>query len=1009
MNISKFSIDNKQFTIAVFLMMLVWGVFTLMKMPKSEDPFFGVPSFGIVTVYPGTNPKDMEKLVVEHIEKSISELEDIEKISTKVSDGLAVTMVYFDQSCDEDKKYDEVIRQVNITRSKLPSNIAALEIFKASTTDVNILQYALVGKNIPYNRLRDEADKFEKAISKVKGIKKTEIHASPLKQLHIDLDINRMALRGITLNQVIGAVQSDNANIPGGFADIGSQRLSILTTGSYSNLDEIKKTIVASSNGTITYLSDIADVSWGVEELTYTGRLNGERSVFISANQKTNTNIFDVVEGVEKEANEYKLTLPAGMRLEKIFDQSESVDERLSHLYRDFLIAILLVMLTLLPLGSRASLIVMFAIPISLMIGVVFLNLSGMSMNQLSIVGFIVALGLLVDDSIIVVENIVRFIRSGFKKSIAVVDATNQLSIAILGVTAVIILSFLPLVTMEGAIGDFFRSFPLAVIFTVGGSLVVSLCLTPLLSNIILKDEMTEHGNKFTKLVNDLNENWFQKVLKICLKNPKVTIAVTIVLSGLGFFLISVIGVTGFPTAEKPQFFVNIKLPSGSSLSATDSISNQIRNELLKYENVVFAAENIGKGNPRIYYNLLQKQQKANFAQIYVELKEYDQKETPLFYEELRKKFSNLPGINVEIKEFIQGTPVDSPIEFFVIGNDIDTLESLAQKVEDIINTVPGAIDVDNPLKEKKSDIQIAINKDKAAIYGVLESEIDKTVRMAFAGLHIGEFVDENGDSYKILLSQNNSNTSNTLEKLDNVYVSSLINQPVLLKNIVDIKFKKSPSSLEHRNRSRSVTLSAGVAHGYLAEDITNTMLDKINKLHLPSGYRIEVGGEKNERSNNFSSVGSALFIALFGIIAILILQFKTVKGVLIVASAIPLGIFGSVIALWILGYTFSISAFVGIITLIGLEVKNTIISVDFTNQMRAKGHTIDEAIQLARKERFLPILLTTLTAVCGLIPLIMENSLFYSPLATVIVGGLISSFFLTRFLEPVLYKLLIK
>jgi multidrug efflux pump subunit AcrB len=1009
MNLPKFSVENKQFIIAVFLMVLLFGIYTLIIMPKSEDPFFEIPTYGIVTIYPGANPADIEKLVVEPLEKSINELEDIDKITTKVSDGLAVTTAFFNQDVDEDEKYNEVIRQVNITRAELPENIAGIEIFQASTSHVNILQYALVGKDVSYDILHGEADRFEKEISKVKGIKKTEIHASPLKELHIDINLNRMASRGIILTQVMQAIQSDNANIPGGYADIGDHRLNIVTTGSYSSLDDIRKTIVSSSNGTITYLSDIADVSWGIEKLAHIGRLNGKRTIFISASQQSNTNIFDVVNAADKKTEEFKAALPAGIELEKIFDQSESVDERLSHLYRDFIIAIILVLLTLLPLGSRASLIVMFAIPTSLMVGVVFLNISGMSMNQLSIVGFIVALGLLVDDSIIVVENIVRFIRSGLKKEESAVTATNQLSIAILGVTAVIILSFLPLVTMEGAIGKFFRSFPLAVIFTIAGSLIVSLSLTPLLSKIILKEDMPAHGNIFTRLVNDLNENWFQKILKACLNFPRLTVGIAAVVSVIGFILIPVIGVTGFPPAEKSQFFINITLPIGSSLSAADSVSGKIKNELDKFSNVEYVAENIGKGNPRIYYNLLQSQQKTNFAQLFVKLKEYNQEAAPLFYQELRNRFSKYPGVKVEIKEFIQGTPVDNPIEFFVTGNDTDILDSLAGKIEGIMKSEQGAIDVDNPLKEKKSDIEIVVNKDRAAIYGISEFEIDRTVRMVFAGLTPGDYIDDKGDSYKILVSQNDNGINEILEKFDYVYVASAAGKPVLLKSITDIKFKKSQSSLEHRNRSRCVTLSAGVAHGYLAERVTDNILEKLNKISLSPGYHIEVGGEKQERTKNFNSIGGALFIALFGIIAILILEFKTIKGVFIVGSAIPLGIFGAVIALSIMGYTFSITAFIGIITLIGLEVKNTIISVDFTNQMRAKGHSIDEAIQLARRERFMPILLTTLTAVCGLIPLIMENSQFYSPLAAVIVGGLISSFFLTRFLEPVLYKLLMK
>lgn len=1007
MNIPKFFIKHWQFTICIFLLVIFWGVKSFMEMAKTEDPLFPVPTYQVLAIYPGASPEDIEQLVAKPLESVIGSLEDIDKIETTMNNGIAVMVVHFLQDADVDKKYDEVIREVNNLRDDLPDGVSDVNVIQGSTSNVNIVQYALVAPDKSYREIQQFADKVKSAIESAKGVSEAKINAMPLQEIHVKPDIHKMASFNITLSQLSNAIQSEATRIPGGSLDMGSNSYNITTIGNYETVEAIENTIIKSDSGQQVKLKDFALVDLGYEDPVYYARYNGEKAVFIAANQLENTNIFNVNEAIEKELQPF-YKADNGIQLIKIFDQSKSVSHRLDGLYRDFILAILLVLITLLPLGVRASYVVMFSIPTSIFIGITLLYLTGFSLNQFSIVGLVIALGLLVDDSIIVVENIVAKLRKGEPKTDAAVNGTNQLLSAIISVTICILLSFLPIMILDGNTGDFIRSLPMAVVYTVLGSFFVSIALTPLVSKWFLKDKIGD--NRFYRWVMKLNEGPFLTVLHKCLKYPKTTliIAFCLVLTGLG--LIKVIGTSFFPTAEKPQFFVNVTLPLEKNIEATDSVVQMVESQLKKYPIITSVATNIGKGNPKIYYNLGQQSQKANTAQLFCQVGEYQKDEFNDLMISLRKDFHNYPEADIEVKEFIQGPPINNPIEIKIEGDNLDTLKTLAANVERYMNDIPGIMYVNNPLKETKKELKIDVNKNKAAALGVPFSEISKTVRMMFNGIPSGEVLGTEGIDYNPqIVIKANQDMVKDFSILDDVYVASLSGNMVPLSAICTWHFENSVPVIQHLNRQRSVTVTASVKDGYLTGNVNNDLVKQLKNMDWPNQYTYSVGGEQEKKQESFQGLATTMVIAMFAIVAVLILAFHGFKGTIIVASAIPLGMFGSVVALWLGGYTFSFTAFIGLVTLIGLEVKNTIIIVDFTNQMRKAGHGIDEAIELAREERFTPIFLTTLTAVFALIPLVLERSEFFSPLALVLIGGLLSSLFLTRFVEPVLYKLLMK
>ncbi len=655
MKIAEFSVKNYQFTLIIFVLLLVLGLNALFNMPRGEDPETVAPSYFIIFIYPGTSPSDMEKLVIDPAEKRFNELDDIKRISSNVNDGLATIRVDYKHDADEDEKYQEIVREVNALRGELPQDIYDIKIQKFSSTDVSILQLALLSETASYKELETSVEKLEDELEKIKSLKKIETHGYPEQQVRVSLNLEKMAHQHIPVNVVIGALQSENVNIPGGSVQLNTRKFNVKTSGEYTDINEIKNTIVYSGNGKIVYLKDVADVENNFQEESHLVRLNGYRGVLLTAAQKEGQNIFKVSDQINPVLEKFEKELPKNIKLVKNFDQSISVSKRLTRFSKDFLIAILLVAITLLPLGTRAALVVMISIPLSIFTGLFLLNFAGFSINQLSIVGLIVALGILVDDSIVVIENIERYLRAGKSKQEASIEATKQIGLAVVGCTATLILSFLPIVFLPETAGDFIRSLPMAVIFTVLASLFVSLTIVPFLSSRLLKTHSSPEGNIFLRALKKIISGTYSKVLHRALAHPVITLLVSLVLFLGSLALFPIVGFSLFPKSEKPQFLINVEMPNGTALQETDRVARYVESEIKKESDVTYYTTNVGKGNPRIYYNVVARAESTNFAQFFVQLNDLRPEEKTKLIDKLRAKFILYPNAKIEVKDFEQG------------------------------------------------------------------------------------------------------------------------------------------------------------------------------------------------------------------------------------------------------------------------------------------------------------------------------------------------------------------
>jgi len=1008
MKISDYAVKNSQFTLVIFLMIIVLGVTTVLNMSRSEDPEMHAPMFNVIVVYPGTSPRDIEDRVVNPLEKTISGLDDIKRLRSSISNGVAVIRVEYKYSSNVDSKYQEVVREVNSKRAELPADIYSIEIQKQQPSDVNILQVALISENAASQRMQYYAEKLQDELEKVTALKKVSIFGVPGQQVRIELDLEKVAQMNLPLTTITNSLKNEMASIPGGAIDASRQTFNVIIN-EYRSLDAVKNTIVYSAGGKNVFLKNIAKVYYGYEEEKHITRLNGHRSVFVTAAQKEGENISKTQKEYQPVLDRFKKTLPANIDLVQNFDQADNVNRRLSGLGTDFIIAILLVAVTLLPLGLRPAIIVMISIPLSLAIGIVLLQLFGFNLNQLSIVGLVVALGLLVDDSIVVVENIERWMLEGHGRLEATLKATKQIGLAVVGCTITLIIAFMPLVFLPEGSGDFIRSLPLAVIFCVMASMLVSLTIIPFLSSRLLKSHTgNPEGNFLMRGLKKLIHGSYAKLLEKALQRPFLTISIAVLLFAGSVFLFKVIGFSLFPASEKPQFLVNIITPNQSNLPYTDTVARATEKQLAQQPEVKYYSTNVGKGNPRIYYNVIPENDRSDFSQLFVQLHDDTPPDEKLkLIQKLQHQWAHYPDAKIEVKNFEQGPPVIAPIEVRLFGDNLDTLRSLSARVEQLLHQVPGSMYVNNPVSLLKSDIRVVVNKEKAQILGVSALSVDQMARLAITGLNMGTFYNnDNKNGYTVLLTRTKDGRPN-MDAFRNLYVNNAQGKSLPVNQVADLQLEASPAVINHQEKKRVVSVQANVQEGYLVSRVIDDVVLKMNGLKLPAGYSYEMGGEVESRNNSFGGFMSIILVTVFLFIAVLILLFKTFKSTLIVLSVIPLGVVGAAVALWLTGNSLSFVAIIGLIALAGIEVKNTILLVDFTNQLRRQGKGLQEAIREAGEIRFLPIVLTSLTAIGGLTPIAISTNPLVAPLAIVLIGGLISSTLLSRIVTPIIYELI--
>lgn len=1008
MHIAEVAIRRWQLTLVLFALLSALGFSAFQEVPRAVDPHFSMPVVSIVALQPGADPAEIEQTITKPIEELIQGLEDVQNVASTSTDGSAVIRAEFDWSGDPDQYFNDTVREVTAIRSQLPSDLQRLTFEKIRTTNTSILQIALLSDSASWYRMEKYARDISEALGRYKEVRQTEIYGLPQPEISVAIDAGRLATLRVPASAVADAIRLGGADVPAGAVTSGTRRFNVEAGGAYRDLETIRNLPLRSNDGTLLRVGDIAEIKYGAAEQRVKVSHNGKRAIWITANQKQGTDATKLRNLLVEELALQQKLLPPDIKAIVQFDQSRDITKRLKELARDFGIALFLVLFTLLPLGWRASIIVMISIPLSIASGLLAISAMGFNLSQLVVAGFILSLGLLVDDSIVVVENIARHLRMGKSRDEAAIDGTKEITMAVMGSTGVLVFAFFPLFFLPEGAGKFTQSFIATIVATITASMLVSLTIVPFLASRILSRDEEEGGNALLRWLMGKIDRFYHPMLHWALDRPRRTVWGALAVTCAAFFLVPVLGFSLFPNADTSYFRVTVEAEQGSSIEETGRIVRQVSEVLKSEPAITVRAENVGAYNPPVFYNVFQRGENPTHGEVLAIMDEWEGAQSRAMVDRLRQKLDLIPGARIKIVLFQNGAPINAPVEFRVYGPEQEELRNIAAKMEQILRDTPGARDVNNPVAFDRVDLDVRIDDAKAALLDVPSGAPRRAIRLALSGERSGTFRDSEGDSYPVVVRLPLAETQ-PVSALESIYVSNRSGQSVQLSEISRPILESTPAAIYRYNLERNISITAQISDGAVVSKVNRDAQQKMDSIPIKPGYSIEIGGEAEKINDTFAGFGPIVMIAMFSIFAILVAEFGRFKEALVVAGVVPLGTFGGLIALLITGNNLSFLAVIGFIALVGIEIKNSILLVDFTSQLRERGMALREAIEKAGEVRFLPVLLTSVTAIGGLMPLALFGGSLYGPLAIVLIGGLISSTLLSRIVTPAMYLLVVR
>jgi multidrug efflux pump subunit AcrB len=1017
MNFVQASLKYKQVTLSVLFLVFAAGIYSLFNMPRREDPKITIPAALVMAYYPGANSSQVEEQVTKKLEEYLFQYEEVRKEKTYsiTMDGMVEIHVWLNDNVRKpDIFWSKLKHQLLVVKAvDLPQGVLG-PVVNSDFGDCEALIVGVESRNASLAELKEYTKKLEANLRTIPAASKIKRIGEQQEQITVSYNSSRLAQYNISLQQIVKVLQLQNAIGPTGDIKSGNLNTPLYTGGYFQTENDIRNQVVgASKNGAIIRLGDIAAISRNYAEPTSKITVNGNPAIILNVQMHEGNNIVKFGKEVTRKLDEVSRQLPGNVKLTIIANQPQLVNKNVSQFLREFLLAILAVILVvflMLPMSIAA--VAATAIPVTISITFALLNMIGIELHQVSLATLIVVLGMVVDDAIVIADNYVTLLDKGLDRWTAAWRSATDLVVPVLTATITIIAAFVPMVILTGVIGEFIFALPITVAVALSSSFIVAMLLTPMLCYLFIKKGLHEDNEekaavKKRKTILDRMQSGYNKSIDWCAGNPGITIAgslVTVVLAGLLF-------VTGvrhkfFPAAERNQFIVELRMPTATKLEKTEEAILRIENLIKVDRRVINYATFIGRSAPRFYYNYSPEAPSGNFAQILINTT--SARATESLYNELSKSVASLiPEGMPQVKLMQQGQPLNAPVEVRITGDDIVQLKLLGAQVQDIIRNTRGSDLVRSDFKEDYFGYSIQL-KDEASRLGFTASTISQTVYTGFAGLPVSRIY-EGSNAVDILLKLD-SNSRQDIHDLENMYLESPVTGArIPLRQVAEIKPRWNTGRIMHRAGMRTLTIESETGDGVLASELLRDIRPKIASLQIPAGYRIDYGGEHANKTEVFGVMATALVISLILIFLVLLFQFRNMKEIGLVMITIPLSLFGAIFGLVITGNDFGFTAFVGLISLSGIVVRNAIILIDHANELIENGMDIRTAAIEAGKRRLRPIFLTAMAAAIGVWPMILSGSPLWSPLASVIAFGVVWAMLISTLAIPVLYLSVIK
>ncbi len=1014
MSLYSTSVKRPITTFVIFLAVMALGLFSLRQMPIDLYPEIDPPFISVFTTYPGANAADIETNVTRPLENNLSTVTNLRNITSTSRDNVSSVLLEFEYETNLDEATNEVRDVIGRIANFLPEDVDQPVVFKFSSAMIPVMMISATAQE-SYPALGKIIDDLViNPLNRIDGVGTVAVFGEPVREIQVNVDPRRLEAMNMTVEQLGGILAAENITLPAGNIKMGEIDYPIRFTGEFEQSDRIRNIVIGNINGNPVYISDVAEVRDTLKDLTIEERMDRERGLRFMIQKQSGANTVQIANEVNRQLPDIQKNLPPDVRLEKVFDTSEFIVNSINNLTNVlYYAAFFVILVVLFFLGRwRATFIIILTIPVSLITAFIYLYLTGNSLNFISLSSLTIAMGMVVDDAIVVLENVTRHIEKGSTPKQASVFGTREVGLAVVASTLTVVAVFLPMTMIGGLMGIFFRQLGWIVSITVTVSTLAALSLTPMLTSQFLRFSGTTRkglGPKTSTFIDGaLNalDSAYERLLGLALRNKWKVVVVSVALFFSSLLLIPAIGTGFFPEADESRLDVDIQLPTGLRLEETVAVSERIQDVIeANYPEIDMISTSSGSTAGGMFGGA---QRGSHTIQFVMRLLPPAERERTIWdvAEAMREDIAQFPEI-VRYTVSTMGMGFGGrPVEIEIFGNDIDNTSLVAAELQDRMARISGLRDISVSRGDERPELRIVPDQEKMAMLGITTASAAQAVRNRVEGLTATRFR-EDGDEYDVVV-RHREPYRNTIADIENITVRNAMGQLVRIKDFAQVEELYSPPNIERKNRVRYLRVSADLFGRSLGE-VTADIRVALEEMDMPAGVDYAFGGQIQEQQEAFADILLLLLLSIFLVYVVMAAQFESFRMPLIIMLAVPFAFTGVLLALFILGQELNVISMIGSVILVGIVVKNGIVLVDYTNLMAARGLSVVNAVKTAGKLRLRPVLMTSLTTLLAMIPLAAgrgEGSEIWAPMGVAVIGGLAFSTLVTLVFVPVVYAL---
>ncbi|MFP3916791.1 efflux RND transporter permease subunit [Lysinibacillus telephonicus] len=1007
MKLIKTSIKRPVGVIMFVVVAIVLGFISLAGLKVDLFPKMDLPIAVVATSYTGASPQEIEELITKPIESSVGTIEGLDTLQSTSQQGASLVIMMFDFGRDIDDALIDVREKIDQIGGMLPEAANDPMVMRLDPNAMPVVYASLTGAEL--SELQDIAEnEVQPAIERAGGVASASIVGGIEREIQVNLDSAMLTNYGVTGSQIISALQAENKSISAGTVERGGKDVQLRVVGEYTSVDDIRNTNIPLPDGTTIKVSDVAEVVDTFKEQSSISTVNGEETLMFSIMKQSDANTVEVAEDVQKVMADLNEKFEErGLKLTTIMDTSTYISDSMDSVVQNMIIGggLAAIILLFFLRSLKATLVIGITMPIAVISTFTLMYFTGETLNTISMGGLALGIGMMVDSSIVILENIFKKRQEGLPVLDAAAEGASELVSAVIASTLTTAVVFLPVVFVEGIASQIFRPLSLAVVFSLTASLVCAITLIPMLSskmlgNVKIAMDNEEPKDLFNKMLNKF-KNFYGKVLKKALHRRKTVISIVIAAFIGSFALLPVVGMEMMPVSDSGQVTITATLQNGSQLEETKAVVDEINERLANYEDIMDVnAVSIGGSTDGVSAG------SANTASYMIQLVKSSEREitTKEFVAEVSELVSDIPGAEITVIDSNQGMSTGSPIQIQIKGDNLDVLKDLSQQVVWIMEDIEGTLNVESSFSDGNPEIQVIVNRELAAEYGLSYQQIMSEISLAFYG-QVATQYKEDGTEYDVNVSFSDESTT-TVRDLETMMIRNAEGINIPLTAVAELVQVQGPSQINRQDQIRGVNVTSDIIGKDLGT-VTQEINAQLAQISLPDGYEISTGGQSEQMMESFGQLGLALVLGIFLVYMVMAVQFESFVTPFVIMFSMPTMLIGVILGLFIMNVSLSLPGFIGLIMLAGIVVNNGILLVEYINILREKGMERMEAIVEAGKSRLRPILMTTATTVLAMIPLALaigEGAESQQPMAVVVVFGLTVSTMFTLVFVPVMY-----